>query len=75
MMFLSKLNHLYNDQNLSVGTFEKIQCRVLLMSGDRDQYHTVEGMINVYKNIKINAQLSFVPGCDHVVLFCNFAAV
>lgn len=71
---LEKLNHLYNDENLSAETFEKIQCPVLLMSGDRDKYHTVEGMIAVYKSIK-NAQLSFIPGCGHVVFFCNFPAV
>jgi pimeloyl-ACP methyl ester carboxylesterase len=71
---LGKLNHLYNDENLGAETFEKIQCPVLLMSGDRDQYHPVEGMIAVYKNMK-NAQLSFIPGCSHVVFFCNFPAV
>lgn len=71
---LDKLNHLYNDENLSAETFSKIQCPVLLMSGDRDQYHNVEGMTIVYRNIK-NAQLSFIPNCGHVVFFCNFPAV
>jgi pimeloyl-ACP methyl ester carboxylesterase len=71
---LGKLNHLYNDEFLSSETFEKIQCPVLLMSGDRDEYHTVEGMIKAYRSIKA-AQLSVIPGCDHVVFFCNFPAV
>lgn len=71
---LTKLNDLYNDENLSTETFERIQCPVLLMGGDRDQYHPIEGMISVYKDIK-NSQLSVIPGCGHVVFFCNFPAV
>jgi pimeloyl-ACP methyl ester carboxylesterase len=71
---LQKLNHLYNDEYLSVETFEKIQCPVLLMSGDSDGYHSPDGMLSVYKNVK-SAQLSIIPGCGHVVFHCNFPAV
>jgi pimeloyl-ACP methyl ester carboxylesterase len=71
---LGKLNLLYNEQYLSTETFQQIQCPVLLMSGDRDVYYSVDSMTSVYKGIK-NAQLSFIPGCGHVVFFCNFPAV
>jgi hypothetical protein len=44
------------------------------MSGDRDVYHTPDRMTAVYKMID-GSQLSFVPGCDHVVFYCNFPVV
>jgi hypothetical protein len=44
------------------------------MSGDGDEYHTIDGMVSVYKNIT-DGQLSIIPGCSHVVFFCNFPAV
>lgn len=71
---LSKLNSLYNDDFLSKETFEKIKCPVLVMSGDQDAYHTPEGVVSAAKMIP-RSLLSIIPGCNHVVFFCNFPAV
>jgi pimeloyl-ACP methyl ester carboxylesterase len=71
---LSMLNKLYNEDYLSGETFGKIQCPVLVMSGDRDAYHTVENVAKAAKLIR-NSQLSVIPGCSHVVFYCNFPAV
>lgn len=71
---LTKLNHLYNDDFLSTETFEKIQCPTLVMGGDKDEYHTPQNMVNATKAIK-NGLLSIIPGCGHVVFYCNWEAV
>lgn len=71
---LSKLNKLYNDDYMSVETFGTIKCPVLIMSGDRDAYHSVETVVKCARAIP-NAQLAIIPGCGHVVFFCNLPAV
>ncbi len=71
---LSKLNKLYNEDYMSKETFEKIKCPVLIMSGDRDTYHSVEDVVTCARSIP-DARLSIIPGCAHVVFFCNFHAV
>ncbi|GAB3175175.1 alpha/beta fold hydrolase [Telluribacter humicola] len=71
---LSRLNVLYNEDYISRETFEKIKCPVLVMSGDRDGYHTVEGVVAASRMIP-KSQLSIIPGCSHVVFYCNFPAV
>lgn len=71
---LSKLNKLYNEGFLSTETFEKIQCPTLVMGGDRDYGHSVDALSFAYKAIR-GSQLSIVPGCNHVVFYCNFPAV
>ena len=71
---LSKLNKLYNDDYMSKETFGKIKCPVLIMSGDKDAYHSVEDVITCVKAIP-DARLAIIPGCPHVVFFCNFPAV
>jgi len=71
---LTKLNKLYNDDVLSKETFERIKCPVLIIGGDRDAGHSVEALTAVYRYIP-GSRLTIVPGCHHVVFFCNFAAV
>jgi len=71
---LSMLNKLYNDDYISAETFEKIKCPVLVMSGDSDTYHTIDRVTTAAKLIP-RSQLSIIPGCPHVVIFCNFPAV
>lgn len=71
---LSKLNKLYNEDYISTETFEKIKCPVLVLNGDRDDYQALENVVKCVKAIP-NAQLSVIPGCHHVVFFCNFPAV
>lgn len=71
---LSKLNKLYNEDYMSTETFSKIKCPTLVMSGDRDAYHSIEDVVKCAKSIS-KSQLSIIPGCSHVVFFCNFPAV
>jgi pimeloyl-ACP methyl ester carboxylesterase len=71
---LSKLNKLYNEDYVSTETFSKIKCPVLVMSGDRDSNHALEDVVRSAKAIK-GSRLSIIPGCSHVVFFCNFPAV
>ncbi len=71
---LSKLNGLYNEDFISTETFEKIKCPVLVMSGEKDSYHSVEEVVKAARMIP-QAQLAIIPGCSHVVFYCNFAAV
>jgi pimeloyl-ACP methyl ester carboxylesterase len=72
--YLGKLTQMYNEDYMGAETFSKIQCPVLVMSGDRDQYTSLEAVMKCIKEIK-NARLSVIPGCSHVVFFCNFPAV
>jgi pimeloyl-ACP methyl ester carboxylesterase len=71
---LTRLNTLYNTDVISRETFEKIKCPVLVMGGDRDGYLDVSHFVAAQKAIA-KSQLSIIPGCDHVVFFCNFPAV
>lgn len=67
-------NHLYNVENISVETFSRIKCPVLLMAGDRDGYNSIDRMVACAKAIP-DHQLAIIPGCDHLIFFCNFPAV
>jgi pimeloyl-ACP methyl ester carboxylesterase len=71
---LSNINKLYNEDFLSTETFQKIKCPALVMGGDRDEGHPVEGLTTVYRSIS-NSSLSIINGCDHVVFFCNMEAM
>ena len=71
---LAKLNKMYNEDPISKETFEKIKCPVLVMSGDRDTYNSLEKVVSCAKAIA-GSELSIIPGCHHVVFFCNFPAV
>ncbi|AXY75318.1 alpha/beta hydrolase [Paraflavitalea soli] len=71
---LAWLNQLYNNEILSQETFTKIKCPVLVMTGEKDQYHTVASVTSVSKMIP-GSKLSVIEGCGHVVIGCNFPAV
>lgn len=47
---------------------------VLIIAGDKDDYNKMEDVVKCARAIS-NAQLSIIPGCHHVVFFCNFPAV
>ncbi|HMC87472.1 MAG TPA: alpha/beta hydrolase [Chitinophagaceae bacterium] len=72
--FLTKSNKMYNDDFVSMETFEKIKCPTLIMAGDLDDYNKTEDVVKCAKAIS-GAQLSIIPGCHHVVFYCNFPAV
>jgi pimeloyl-ACP methyl ester carboxylesterase len=71
---LQKLNKLYNGDHISTETFTKIKCPVLVMAGDRDDNTSPEAVVKCARAIP-KAQLSIIPGCHHVVFYCNFPAV
>jgi pimeloyl-ACP methyl ester carboxylesterase len=71
---LAKMTKLYNEDYMSTETFAKIKCPVLIMAGDKDDYSKTEDVVKCAKAIP-NAHLSIIPGCHHVVFFCNFPAV
>ena len=71
---LEKNNKMYNEDFVSTETFEKIKCPSLIMAGDRDDGNTPENVVKCYKAIH-TAQLAIIPGCWHVVFYCNFPAV
>jgi pimeloyl-ACP methyl ester carboxylesterase len=50
---LSKLSKLYNEDYMSTETFSKIKCPVLVMSGDKDAYHSIEDVVKCAKAISI----------------------
>ena len=71
---LSMLNDLYNKDFVSVETFKKIKCPTLVMAGDRDEYSSTGSFLACKQSIS-QAQLAIIPGCGHVVFYCNFPAV
>jgi pimeloyl-ACP methyl ester carboxylesterase len=71
---LTKLSKMYNEDTTSTEVFRKIKCPTLVIGGDRDDYISPESMVSCAKSIP-NSQLSIIPGCSHVVFFCNFPAV
>jgi pimeloyl-ACP methyl ester carboxylesterase len=71
---LANATRMYNEDYVSTETFLKIKCPVLVMGGDRDEYTPVEAMIKSARALK-DAGVSIIPGCSHVVFFCNFPAV
>ncbi len=71
---LSKLNKLYDGDSISTETFEKIKCPTLIMAGDRDDYNSTEAIVKCARSIR-GSQLSVIPGCRHVVFYCNFPVV
>ena len=71
---LKMLNDLYNNSTLSEETFKKIKCPVLVMSGDADEYASPAACVAAHQYIP-DSRLSIIPGCGHVILYCNFPAV
>jgi pimeloyl-ACP methyl ester carboxylesterase len=68
------LNDLYNNSFVSQETFKKIKCPVLVMSGDDDKFSSPEECVAAHRYLP-DSQLSIIPGCGHVILYCNFPAV
>ncbi|MFC2084675.1 alpha/beta fold hydrolase [Bacteroidota bacterium] len=71
---LKMLNDLYNNSFVSKETFEKIKYPVLVMSGDGDQFGNLESFLSAHKSLS-DSRLAIIPGCGHVVFYCNFPAV
>ena len=71
---LQWLNSLYENEVVSEDVFSKIKSPVLLMAGGKDEYSTPETLLKAQKAIK-TSYLSIIPGCGHVVFYCNWNAV
>lgn len=71
---LNMINKMYDGDFMSAETFRNIKCPALIMSGDKDEYASTEAFVKCKRAIA-NAQLSVIPGCGHVVFYCNFPAV
>ncbi|MEM9142346.1 MAG: alpha/beta hydrolase [Bacteroidota bacterium] len=71
---LDWLNALYEKEVVSQKILEKINCPVLIMAGDGDEYSSPDTLLKAHKWIK-QSQLSLIPGCGHVVFYCNWNAV
>ena len=71
---LEMLNDLYNSSSVSKETFEKIECPVLVMAGDGDEYSDPAENLRAHQYLP-DSRLSIIPGCGHVILRCNFPAV
>lgn len=71
---LEMLNKMYDSDFVSEETFSKIKCSTLLMAGDKDEYSTIDDFVKCKRAIS-NAQLAIIPGCGHVVFYCNLESV
>jgi pimeloyl-ACP methyl ester carboxylesterase len=72
--FGTGLMKFYSGLTVDKSVFEKIQCPVLLISGDRDDGCPVQNVINTYKMIP-NCKLGIVPNGPHTVIQTNFDVV
>lgn len=64
----------YNEASFSKDLLSKIQCHVLVLSGERDRNAPLSTVINAYQMIP-HSQLSIIPNAGHVVFSENFEAV
>ncbi len=64
----------YNSISISKDLFEKIQCPVLVLAGEKDQNAALVTVITAYRMIP-NSQLGIIPNAGHVVFLENFPAV
>lgn len=72
---LRMMNKMYNEDFVSTETFEKIKSPTIIIAGDKDEYYAPLERFLICKRAIKNAQLALVPGCGHVVFYCNFPAV
>lgn len=71
---LQMYNKFYKTTFMSEETFSQVKCPVLVMNGENDNYFTIDETIKCYKSLP-DAQLAIIPGCHHVIFYCNFPAV
>jgi pimeloyl-ACP methyl ester carboxylesterase len=64
----------YNSISISKDLFEKIQCPVLVIAGEKDQNAALATVLNAYQMIP-KSQLGIIPNAGHGVFLENFPAV
>ncbi|GAB4017379.1 alpha/beta fold hydrolase [Spirosoma migulaei] len=73
--FLDKLDPLWNQPTfISNEALHQVNCPVLVMAGDKDPYFKTEKVVETARLFQ-HGTLAIIPGCGHVVLYCNFPAV
>ena len=73
--FLDKLDVLWNQTAfISDEAIHQFNCPVLVMAGDKDPYFKTEKVVETARLLQ-HGTLSIIPGCSHVILYCNFPAV
>ncbi len=73
--FIEKLTTMWEHPDyLTKAQVTAIPIPVLIIAGDKDPYVSAERNIQLYRLLP-EASLSLIPGCEHVVLYCNSAAV
>lgn len=72
--FLTRFSDFYAQVAVGKELFSTIKCPVLVMAGDRDQFISVQRVVNAAQMIP-NSQLSIIPNCSHTVFLENFPAV
>ncbi|GAB4035798.1 alpha/beta fold hydrolase [Spirosoma jeollabukense] len=71
---LDKLDQMWNQPTfISDKELHQIKCPVLVMAGDQDPYFKTEKITETFRLLQ-HGQLSLIPNCGHVVLYCNFPA-
>lgn len=64
----------YNSTLITKELFEKIQCPVLVMAGEKDRNAALETILSAYRMIP-DSQLAILPNAGHGVFLENFPAV
>ncbi|GAB4052937.1 alpha/beta fold hydrolase [Spirosoma litoris] len=73
--FLDKLDVLWNQPTfITDDALRQVNCPVLVMAGDKDPYFKTEKVVETARLFQ-HGTLSIIPGCGHVILYCNFPAV
>lgn len=72
---LDQLNRMWHQPSfISDEALRSIRCPVLLLAGDQDVYFKTEQVVETYRLFP-NGTLALIPGCHHVVMYCNFPAM
>ncbi len=73
--FLSQLNRMWHQPSfVSDDALRSIRCPVLVLAGDQDVYFKTEQVVETYRLFP-KGTLALIPGCHHVVMYCNFPAM
>ncbi|TDE16161.1 alpha/beta fold hydrolase [Dyadobacter psychrotolerans] len=72
--WFASISKTYNSTEVKEDLFKKIQCPVLVLSGELDQNAPLQSVIDAYRLIP-NARLGIIPNAPHPVFLVNFDAV
>ena len=67
----NQISDFYNPISMGKDLFEKIQCTILVVAGEKDQNAALVTVINAYQMIQ-NSQLGIIPNAGYRVFLENF---